>query len=235
MIPCEVPDRGVELGIAIIGYGGMGRTHSFGYAAAPVVAAMPIRLSCASSPAAMATGSLRPRPPTGSQSTRLTGAPSSVVTTSTSWTSAPLLVRMPRINEEAAAAAGKGVFCEKPLSTSYPEARSAWEAVTRAGVINAVGFNYRRLPAVALMHRMVADGAIGEARMWRGTWLSDEFVDTSTPSTGGSSAGRAAPRSPTSERTCWTWRSGWWVRSPTCPRTQARSSASGPRRTACAR
>jgi len=47
-------------------------------------------------------------------------------------------------------------------------------------VHNAVGFNYRRLPAVALMHRMIADGAVGEVRLWRATWLSDEFTDPAT-------------------------------------------------------
>jgi predicted dehydrogenase len=44
-----------------------------------------------------------------------------------------------------------------------------------------VGFNYRRLPAVALMRRMIADGAVGEVRLWRATWLSDEFTDPQTP------------------------------------------------------
>jgi predicted dehydrogenase len=48
-------------------------------------------------------------------------------------------------------------------------------------VHNAVGFNYRRLPAVALMRRMIADGAIGDVRLWRATWLSDEFTDPATP------------------------------------------------------
>ena len=68
--------------------------------------------------------------------------------------------------------------------------------MTAAGVHNAVGFNYRRLPAVALMRRMIADGAIGEVRLWRATWLSDEFTDPATPQTGGSTgpwAGRPSP------------------------------------------
>jgi len=44
-----------------------------------------------------------------------------------------------------------------------------------------VSFNYRRLPAVALMRQMIAAGAIGEVRLWRATWLSDEFTDPATP------------------------------------------------------
>jgi predicted dehydrogenase len=72
------------------------------------------------------------------------------------------------------------VLCEKPLALTYQEAAAALTAVTRAGVHNAVGFNYRRLPAIALMRRMIAEGAVGEIRLWRATWLSDEFADPAT-------------------------------------------------------
>jgi predicted dehydrogenase len=81
----------------------------------------------------------------------------------------------------AAAAAGKAIICEKPLAVTYPQAAAALSAVTSAGVHHAVGFNHRRLPAVALMRRMIADGAIGDVRLWRATWLSDEFTDPATP------------------------------------------------------
>ena len=81
----------------------------------------------------------------------------------------------------AAAAAGKDVVCEKPLATSLSEAQAALDAVTRAGVRHAVGFNYRRLPALALLARLVGEGALGEVRLWRAAWLSDEFVDPATP------------------------------------------------------
>jgi predicted dehydrogenase len=81
----------------------------------------------------------------------------------------------------AAAAAGKAVICEKPLAVSFAQAEKAAEAVRQAGVLNAVGFNYRRLPAVSLMKRMVDEGAVGKVRLLRATWLSDEFVDPAIP------------------------------------------------------
>lgn len=77
----------------------------------------------------------------------------------------------------AAAAAGKAVICEKPLAVTYAQAAQAVDAVERARVLSAVDFNYRRLPAVSLMKRMVDQGAIGAVRLVRATWLSDEFVD----------------------------------------------------------
>jgi len=81
----------------------------------------------------------------------------------------------------AAAAASKAVICEKPLAVTFAQAASAVEAVHRAGVLNAVGFNYRRLPAVSLMKRMIDEGAVGNLRLVRAVWLSDEFVDAAIP------------------------------------------------------
>jgi predicted dehydrogenase len=82
---------------------------------------------------------------------------------------------------EAAVAAGKAVLCEKPLSVDYASARAAADAARAAGVANAIGFNYRRLPAVSLLARMVAEGAVGDVLLWRAAWLSDEFLDPSIP------------------------------------------------------
>jgi predicted dehydrogenase len=82
---------------------------------------------------------------------------------------------------ETAMRAGKAVLCEKPLAIRYVEAHHAARTAAETGVLNAVGFNYRRLPALSLMLRMIREGAIGEVRLWRGVWLSDEFVDPSTP------------------------------------------------------
>lgn len=81
----------------------------------------------------------------------------------------------------AAAAAGKAVLCEKPLAATHADARAAAQAVEAAGVLNAVGFNYRRFPALSLMKRMIDQGRIGEPRLFRGTWLSDEFLDPDIP------------------------------------------------------
>ena len=73
------------------------------------------------------------------------------------------------------------MICEKPLATNYADAARARDAVVAAGVHHAVGFNYRRLPALSLLAEMVAGGELGEVRLWRGTWLSDEFVDPAIP------------------------------------------------------
>jgi predicted dehydrogenase len=84
----------------------------------------------------------------------------------------------------AALAAGKHVLCEKPLANTVAEAEAmaaaAAEAATR-GVRSMVGFNYRRVPAVALARRLVAEGRIGEVRHVRAQYLQDWIVDPEFP------------------------------------------------------
>ncbi|MEW9534777.1 Gfo/Idh/MocA family protein [Microbispora sp. NPDC049125] len=84
----------------------------------------------------------------------------------------------------AALAAGKHVVCEKPLANSVAEAEAmaaaAREAAAR-GVRSMVAFNYRRVPAVALARRLVADGRLGEIRHVRAQYLQDWIVDPDFP------------------------------------------------------
>ncbi|WP_419896892.1 Gfo/Idh/MocA family protein [Roseomonas sp. USHLN139] len=62
---------------------------------------------------------------------------------------------------EAAAAAGKHVFVEKPFTLDKASAAAAVEACRKAGVVLALGHNRRFLPAVAELKAMLADGRIG--------------------------------------------------------------------------
>jgi predicted dehydrogenase len=81
----------------------------------------------------------------------------------------------------AAAQAGKHVICEKPLARTLDEARAMYEAVTAAGVINMVAFSYRRTPAVVMAQELIAKGALGQIRNFRGTYLQDWSNDPDLP------------------------------------------------------
>jgi predicted dehydrogenase len=84
----------------------------------------------------------------------------------------------------AALAAGKHVLCEKPLANTVAEAREMAAAAAQAqtqGVRTMCGFNYRRVPAVALMREFVAAGRIGTLRHVRAVYLQDWIVDPAFP------------------------------------------------------
>ena len=66
---------------------------------------------------------------------------------------------------EAAAGAGKHVFCEKPIDLDPDRIRGTLEAVERSGVRLQVGFNRRFDPTFARVRRAVADGEVGEVQI----------------------------------------------------------------------
>lgn len=86
----------------------------------------------------------------------------------------------------AALEAGKHVLCEKPLANTVDEAERMVEAAERArerGVYSMVAFNYRRVPALALARRLVAEGRLGELRHVRAAYLQDWLADAEAPMT----------------------------------------------------
>jgi len=68
---------------------------------------------------------------------------------------------------EAAAAAGKHVFCEKPLDLDLAVAARVLDATGRAGVILQVGFNRRFDPSFRRVRNAVHEGEIGALCMLR--------------------------------------------------------------------
>ncbi|PWG64955.1 Gfo/Idh/MocA family protein [Spiribacter halobius] len=81
----------------------------------------------------------------------------------------------------AAIAAGKAVYCEKPLALSAADAAEMVDAAERAGVTTLVGFNYACNPAAALVREIVAGGEIGEPLHFRGAHNEDYLADPQTP------------------------------------------------------
>jgi predicted dehydrogenase len=84
----------------------------------------------------------------------------------------------------AALDAGKHVLCEKPLANTVAEARGMVAAAERAaarGRQAMVGFNYRRVPALALARQLIADGRLGRIYQVRAQYLQDWIVDPEFP------------------------------------------------------
>lgn len=81
----------------------------------------------------------------------------------------------------AAAKAGKAILCEKPLARTVAEARKMLAAIEKAGVVNMVCHNYRRIPAIAQARRMIERGDLGRIFHYRARYLQDWIVDPAFP------------------------------------------------------
>jgi predicted dehydrogenase len=71
------------------------------------------------------------------------------------------------------ARAGKHVWIEKPVGLTSADARAVAAAVRAAGVQGAVGFNYRNAPAVEAAREMIANGELGTVTHARFRLFSD--------------------------------------------------------------
>ena len=74
----------------------------------------------------------------------------------------------------AAIAAGKHVWCEKPMALTLAQAEEMAQAAQRAGVVTMVGYNYVKNPAFTHARRLVQDGTIGRVFQFRG-WVDEDY------------------------------------------------------------
>jgi predicted dehydrogenase len=86
------------------------------------------------------------------------------------WIAAPNMVHVQLV--EAAAQAGKAVFCEKPVGGTPEQVARAAQATRTAGVISGVGYNYRWAPLVRYARELIASGELGEITNYRGRFFS---------------------------------------------------------------
>jgi predicted dehydrogenase len=177
-----MPNERKPLRVGLIGTGFMGKTHVFGFAAAQRVFDLPyeVELHCV----ADRTGAL------ADEAARTLGFANST----DNWRE---LVQNPEIDliditapnafhkemALAAIAAGKHVYCEKPLAPLADEAREMADAAEAAGVVTQVGFNYLCNPMLSLARELIQSGQLGEIRSYRGIHAEDYMADATSPFT----------------------------------------------------
>src|SRR5919112_3052354 len=82
---------------------------------------------------------------------------------------------------EAALAAGKHVLCEKPLAPSVEDAQAMVDAAhAHPESVNAVGFTFRRSPAINAIKQQV-EGGLGRVRHFVGNYWCDYGFDPNRP------------------------------------------------------
>lgn len=78
---------------------------------------------------------------------------------------------------EAAVAAGKAVYCEKPLSSNLADASAMAAAVAASGLVAQVALNYRYHPAVIRLKALLDAGAVGELLQFRVTYNHSGYLN----------------------------------------------------------
>src|SRR4051812_10172324 len=83
-----------------------------------------------------------------------------------------------RAQVEAAAAAGKHVFCEKPFALSAADARAAIAACRKAGVALGVGQNRRLWPSIVKLKQVIGTKGFGTIMFAEGNYSHDILANT---------------------------------------------------------
>ncbi|MEE8271164.1 MAG: Gfo/Idh/MocA family oxidoreductase [Alphaproteobacteria bacterium] len=170
------------LGIGLIGSGFMGRCHALAFRAAAGVFALPTRPVLemladidddAARRAAEGFGFARS---TGDWRVLVDDPAVDVVDVT-----APNTLHEPIAM--AAIAAGKTVYCEKPLAPDSATAKAMVDAAEAAGVATMVGFNYLKNPMVMVAREIIDSGDIGEVIRFRGIHAEDYMADANAPYT----------------------------------------------------
>ena len=84
---------------------------------------------------------------------------------------------------EGLLAAGKHVLCEKPLAGSLADAEAMVAVAESSDRVTAIGYTYRRAPAVEQIRRELAAGTLGELVHFNGHYWCDYALDPTSPIT----------------------------------------------------
>jgi predicted dehydrogenase len=169
-----------RLNIGLIGTGFMGKAHVFGFAAAPRVFDLPFDLHLHTVADITPEAAERAR-----QALGFAGATADWRTIIADPAIDVVSITAPNaLHKEmslAAIAAGKHVYCEKPLAPLASDALEMTLAAEAKGVKTQVGFNYLCNPMLALAREMIAGGELGEIRGYRGIHCEDYMADPAGP------------------------------------------------------
>jgi predicted dehydrogenase len=166
-----------RIGVGVIGFGWLGQAHSRSLARIPMLFGdrtyEPVLVACSDAlPArveeALASFSFA----RGSVDWRTVVEDPEVDAV---FIAAPNMLHLELV--QAAAAAGKAVFCEKPVGGTPEQILAAALAARTAGVISGVGYNYRWAPLVRYARELIAGGELGQITNYRGRFFSTYGAD----------------------------------------------------------
>ena len=170
--PRGVPSVRRTIGLGVIGFGWMGQAHSRSYLRLPTLFAdrtyQPRLAICADNVAA--------RREQATESFGFAAATEDWREVIDSGEVDVVVVTAPNMLHEelcmAASAAGKHVFCEKPVGGTPAQTVRIAAAAREAGIITGVGYNYRWAPLVLHTRQLLETDRLGQLTNYRGRFFS---------------------------------------------------------------
>lgn len=170
-----------EIGVGLVGYGAMGKAHSYAYLTLPLYYQnLPFKVRLAGvcsrrlEQAQKAQDDLGYTFATDDYETLLARPDVDVIDICT-----PNHLHYEMITK--ACAAGKHIYCDKPLAKNSEEAEAIVAAIGDRPLINQVAFNLRFLPAVMRARELIDEGRIGRVLSFRAVYLHAGSVDADKP------------------------------------------------------
>lgn len=170
-----------EIRVGVIGFGFMGKTHTYGYKTIPLYYSnLPFKIKlvgvCDTNPevAAKAQETLGFEFATSNPDEVLNRSDINVVNVCT-----PNIYHKESVLK--AIKAGKNVYCDKPLATRFEETKEITDVLKQYGVITQMALQYRFFPAVMRAKEILEEGGIGKIMSFRGCYLHSSAIDPNKP------------------------------------------------------
>ncbi len=165
------------LGVGVLGYGFMGKTHTFAHKAIPFYYS-PVPVDCRLKVVCEATDELAEAAKAAGGFERCTTDAMEVIAADDVD-----IVHICTPNQQhfaalsAAIAAGKHVYCDKPVTASLEEADKLAEMLPGYRGTAQVALQYRFFPATLRGRQLIEEGLVGPVTHFRGAYLHSGSVD----------------------------------------------------------
>lgn len=170
-----------EIGIGIIGFGFMGKTHTYGYKTIPLYYSnLPFKIRLVGICSRTLEAAEKAKEMLGFEFA--TNNPDDIF-------NSPDIdvvdICTPNIYHKdaliKAIRAGKHVYCDKPLVSSYEETAEILDSLKENRVINQVALQFRFFPVTLRAKELMEEGRIGRVMSFRACYLHSGSVDAEKP------------------------------------------------------
>ncbi len=170
-----------EIGVGVVGFGFMGRAHTYGYKTIPLYYAdLPFRIAL--------RGICAPRPGVAERVAEELGFAYCTQSIDALLDDPAIDIinictpnRFHQEGVQKALAAGKHVYCDKPLATNSREAAEIAEAAKHSGLVTQLALQYRFYTGTLRAKQLLDEGRLGRVLSFRAAYLHASGLDADKP------------------------------------------------------